>query len=82
MPVYEYRCQDCGQLSSALLWRYSDPDPPCPGCGSAQVSRLVSRFATVRSGDGGGDDLGGGDDFSGGGEDYGGGGEDWGDDDY
>jgi putative FmdB family regulatory protein len=85
MPIYEYRCAECGKRSTSLLPRYSSPDPPCPHCGKPALHRLVSTFATVSSGDGdGGDDFdesgGGGDDF-GGDDDFGGGGF-GGDDDY
>ena len=77
MPIYEYRCDECGKKSSALLSSYSTPDPACPHCGKAALKRLVSTFATVSSGDGdGGDDFdaggGEGDDFGGGGGDFGG----------
>jgi putative FmdB family regulatory protein len=86
MPIYEYRCEECGKRSSALLPSYSSPDPVCPHCGKPALKRLVSNFATARSGDDGGDDFGG-DDFSGGEDDFGGGdasggGFDGGDDDY
>ena len=85
MPIYEYRCEECGKRSTSPLPSYSSPDPPCPHCGKPALRRLVSSFATVSSGDsdggddfdeggGGGDDLGGDDDFGGG--DFGG------DDDY
>ncbi len=88
VPIYEYRCSDCGRRSSALLKSFSAPDPVCPHCGKAGLRRLVSTFATVHSGEDGGDgdhdDLGsdgdsGGDDL-GDGDDYGGGGFDDGDD--
>jgi putative FmdB family regulatory protein len=90
MPIYEYRCEECGKRSTSLLPSYSSPDPPCPHCGKPALRRLVSSFATVSSGDsdggddfdesgGGGDDLGGDDEFGGG--DFGGG-EFGGDDDY
>ena len=88
MPIYEYRCEECGKRSTSLLPSYSSPDPPCPHCGKPALKRLVSTFATTSSsesdagddfdgGDGGGDDYGGGDDFGGMGGDFGGG-----DDDY
>jgi len=72
VPIYEYRCDECGRKSSALLPSFSSPDPICPHCGKPALRRLVSTFATVSSGDDGGDD------FGGGGDDYGG---DGGDDD-
>ena len=84
MPIYEYRCEECGKKSSALLPSFSSPDPVCPHCGKPGLRRLVSTFATVSSGDDGGDDFGGGDDMGGdddgyGGDDSGGG---YGDDDF
>ena len=93
MPIYEYRCEECGKRSSALLASFSTPDPTCPHCGKPALKRLVSTFATVRSGDNGGDDFGGDDLGGGGGDDFGsgddfgggddlGGGFDGGDDDY
>jgi putative FmdB family regulatory protein len=81
VPIYEYRCEECGKRSSALLMIYSSPDPACPHCGKPALRRLVSTFATVSSGEsesGGDDDFGGGDDDFGGGE----GGDFGGDDDF
>lgn len=76
MPIYEYRCEECGKRSSTLLGSYSSPDPPCPHCGKHALKRLVSTFATASSGegDGGDDDFGASDDFDGGGgdDDFGG----------
>jgi putative FmdB family regulatory protein len=88
MPIYEYRCERCGKRSTSLLQSYTSPDPPCPHCGEVALQRLVSTFATARSGDGDGDDWdggGGSDGFEGGDDgdgdgDFGGG--DFGDDDY
>jgi putative FmdB family regulatory protein len=79
VPIYEYRCEECGKKSSALLPSFSSPDPACPHCGKPALRRLVSTFATVSSGDDGGDDFGGGDDY--GGDDTGGGDEGFGGDD-
>jgi putative FmdB family regulatory protein len=91
VPIYEYRCEECRKRSSALLPSFSSPDPVCPHCGKPGLRRLVSTFATVRSGDDGGagdsddfggdGDSGGGGDFDDGGDDYGGGGG-FDDDDY
>jgi putative FmdB family regulatory protein len=84
MPIYEYRCEQCGKKSSTLLPSFASPDPACPHCGKPGLRRLVSTFATVSSGDDGGDDFGGGDDMGGedgdfGGDDSGGG---YGEDDF
>lgn len=43
MPIYEYRCSGCEDTFEQLQ-QMSDPDPEeCPGCGSSEVERLVSR---------------------------------------
>ncbi len=91
VPIYEYRCEECGKRSSALLSSFSSADPVCPHCGKPALRRLVSTFATARSSESEGvdfseshehdhDEFGGGGDEFGGGEDFGGG--DFGDDDY
>jgi putative FmdB family regulatory protein len=50
MPIYEYDCADCRRVVSLLVLRISDPTPPrCPRCGGERLTRLLSRFATVRS---------------------------------
>jgi len=49
MPIYEYVCRDCRTRSSILiLTRHSAP-AKCGHCGSAQVDRVLSRFATPKS---------------------------------
>src|SRR5881396_3777543 len=65
VPIYEYRCEECGKRSSALLGSFSSPDPACPHCGKPALRRLVSTFATVSSGDSDFDGGEGGDDFGG-----------------
>jgi putative FmdB family regulatory protein len=82
MPIYEYRCAECGKRSSTLLSSYSSPDPACPHCGKPALRRLVSTFATTGASeaDAGDDDFGGGaegggefggdDDFGGGDDDF------------
>lgn len=47
MPMYEYRCEDCGNLYEELR-RMSDADRDlkCPKCASESVERLLSAFAT------------------------------------
>jgi putative FmdB family regulatory protein len=50
MPIYEYRCNKCRKKVSVLTLRVSEViDPECDHCGSKDLSRLMSRFATVKS---------------------------------
>ena len=50
MPIYEYRCRGCGKKVSALvLVRAREADVRCTHCGSADLERLWSRFASPKS---------------------------------
>ncbi len=52
MPIYEYQCADCRRRVSLLVMRISDPGTPqCPRCAGERLTRLMSRFATIRSED-------------------------------
>lgn len=52
MPIYEYRCQDCRKRSSVFVLSYKERvEPVCSHCGSKNLARIMSRFATVRSED-------------------------------
>jgi len=61
MPIYEYYCPACDSRFSHLARRYgapsewrlmngdSAPPPPCPGCESRQVEKLISGAHLGRS---------------------------------
>ena len=52
MPIYEYECQGCRRRVSLLIRTLHPAEAPrCPRCNSADLSRLMSRFATVKSED-------------------------------
>ena len=52
MPIYEYECGGCRRRVSLLVRSLANPAAPrCPRCGSAELARLMSRFATVKSED-------------------------------
>ena len=68
MPIYEYRCGECGRKVSLFFRSFSavTDDAACPHCGSKELRRLMSRVAVRRGGGGGtGDDDFGGDEFGG-----------------
>jgi putative FmdB family regulatory protein len=55
MPIYEYACAPCGKTFEELVIRRSDEaEVRCPGCGSAEVGRQMSRPAAARVSGGGG----------------------------
>ena len=49
MPIYEYYCPACNGRFSHLARRYDEPPPPCPGCGSTEVEKLISSVHLGRS---------------------------------
>lgn len=50
MPIYEYACGGCGRQVSLLVLNIHSPPPPrCPQCGGEDLTRLLSRFARLRS---------------------------------
>ena len=53
MPIYEYLCSKCHELSDALQ-KVNDPAPEvCPNCGAKQtLARQVSRTSFVLKGGG------------------------------
>ncbi len=50
MPIYEYRCQDCGRVSSFIVLNIRDPfRPQCKRCQGERMKKLISRVARIRS---------------------------------
>jgi putative FmdB family regulatory protein len=50
MPIYEYRCRDCGKRSTVLVLSPQSATPPqCKQCHSTKVERMMSRFAAPKS---------------------------------
>ncbi len=48
MPIYEFKCRDCGSLMEAL--RRMDQGPEgliCPKCESKNLERALSTFAAA-----------------------------------
>lgn len=52
MPIFEYECQDCGEIFELFMQRREpSASPKCPACGKANVDRLWSAFAQRIDGD-------------------------------
>lgn len=54
MPIYEYRCSECGRRFSVFWRSFSEINEDkviCKRCGNEHVTRLVSRVRVVRSED-------------------------------
>jgi putative FmdB family regulatory protein len=47
MPIYEYRCQECGEKFEKLVRLNSgQTEVVCPKCGGKQTQKLLSLFGT------------------------------------
>jgi len=51
MPIYEYRCEDCGSKFEKLVRRAADADAlECPSCGQRHLKQELSTFAAHSNG--------------------------------
>jgi len=51
MPIYEFECQNCGQPFEELVFSSSAvSDVKCPECGSGEIRKKISMFASKSSG--------------------------------
>jgi putative FmdB family regulatory protein len=58
MPIYEYRCLECGRRTSVFVRSMNTQVPArCDGCGGRKLRRLISRVAVLKSGEGALDGL-------------------------
>jgi putative FmdB family regulatory protein len=50
MPIYEYRCADCGRVTSVLVRGFNvTVEPRCSRCNGTSLRKLVSRFSVAKS---------------------------------
>jgi putative FmdB family regulatory protein len=49
MPIYEYRCEECGSFSTFLVLKQEGFAPACKKCGGKRLTKLISRVARLRS---------------------------------
>lgn len=46
MPLYEYRCKDCGQVFEKMVrWSEAERSPCCPNCQSLDTQKKMSQVA-------------------------------------
>ena len=46
MPIYEYRCEKCGEVSELLIFSTTS-EPECPNCGSRDLTKLMSATSSL-----------------------------------
>jgi putative FmdB family regulatory protein len=49
MPIYEYNCLDCRKRNTYLILTSNAPALSCKHCRSANLERIMSRFAAPKS---------------------------------
>jgi len=49
MPLFEYRCKDCGQVTEVLERPGSPKSHRCPKCGSARMRKQLSAFGVGKT---------------------------------
>jgi putative FmdB family regulatory protein len=50
MPLYEYRCKDCGtEFEKRLSFSEADQLPACPVCASAHTQKKLSRVVAFNA---------------------------------
>lgn len=42
MPIYDFKCQDCGEQFEALVLKNT---PECPACQSVRLEQQISMFS-------------------------------------
>ncbi len=49
MPIYEYKCEQCGERFEAWLRSMDSPPPSdCPACRATQITRVPSLFGGMK----------------------------------
>ena len=50
MPIYEFKCKDCGAVFEHLQLGSPEKQPNCPHCQSGRLEKQFSSFATPKGG--------------------------------
>lgn len=54
MPIYEFRCEDCGNIFSELRKVGDFDSGKCPACGSEKTGKKMSSFSSPSTASSGG----------------------------
>lgn len=50
MPMYDFKCGECGLVSEILIRNMNSQDVRCPDCGGDNMERLISSSYLVKGG--------------------------------
>ena len=48
MPIYDFKCKECGKVSEIIIRSTGVQAISCPGCGSNDMERLISSSFGLR----------------------------------
>lgn len=46
MPLYEFKCEDCGDITEVLIIKTQDK-PACRSCGSTNTTKQISAHSSM-----------------------------------
>lgn len=49
MPIYDYKCVDCGKVSEILVMHSNEGKIRCPECGSGNVVKLPTASYMIKT---------------------------------
>lgn len=49
MPIFEFRCRECGKEFERLVFSSDEGNVACPQCGSGCTEKVMSVFACAAS---------------------------------
>jgi len=48
MPIYDFKCRECGRTSEVFVRNLDSPVAHCPDCGSEDMEKLISASITMK----------------------------------
>ncbi|MBT4512053.1 MAG: zinc ribbon domain-containing protein [Chloroflexi bacterium] len=50
MPIYDYKCENCGNVTEFLLNSHNSSPDNCPDCGGINLERMLSASYMIKMG--------------------------------
>ena len=48
MPIYDFKCQECGKVSEVFLRSADGQIPCCPDCGNENMEKLITSSYMIK----------------------------------
>jgi len=49
MPIYDFRCQECGKVSEVFVRSINSQAVCCPDCGSGKMEKMITASYAIRT---------------------------------